>query len=98
METGCANYWAMLYMEKHGDLNEKDYLKCRSKPSCLLHKKIDNNLVAIRKSKLALKLNKRAYIEMCILDLSKVLMYEFPFDYIKNKYDNKSKLSQTLIV
>ena len=29
---------------------------------------------------------------MCILDLSKVLMYEFHFDYIKNKYDNKSKL------
>ena len=29
---------------------------------------------------------------MCILELSKVLMYEFHYDYIKNKYDNKSKL------
>ena len=29
---------------------------------------------------------------MCILDLSKILMYEFRYDYIKNKYDNKSKL------
>ena len=29
---------------------------------------------------------------MCILELSKVLMYEFLYDYIKNKYDNKSKL------
>ena len=29
---------------------------------------------------------------MCILDLSKVLMYEFHYDYIKNKYDNISKL------
>ena len=29
---------------------------------------------------------------MCILELSKVLMYEFRYDYIKNKYDNKSKL------
>ena len=52
----------------------------------------DNNLVAIRKSKLALKLNKPAYIGMCISELSKVLMYQFHYDYIKNKYDNKSKL------
>ena len=29
---------------------------------------------------------------MCILELSKALMYEFHYDYIKNKYDNKSKL------
>ena len=29
---------------------------------------------------------------MCILELSKVLMYEFHYDYIKNKHDNKSKL------
>ena len=41
----------------------------------MLHKIFDNNLVAIRKSKLALKLNKPVYIGMCILDLSKILMY-----------------------
>ena len=29
---------------------------------------------------------------MCILELSKVLMYELYYDSIKNKYDNKSKL------
>ena len=45
----------------------------------------DNNLVAIHKSKLALKLNKSAYIEVRILELSKVLMYKFYYDYIKNK-------------
>ena len=72
--------------------NEKDYLKITSKPSYISHKIFDNNLVAIRKSKVSLKLNKPAYIEMCILKLSKVLMYEFHYDYIKNKYDNKSKL------
>ena len=55
-------------------------------------KEFDNNLVEIRKSKLALKLNKPAYIGMCISELSKVLMYQFHYDYIKNKYDNKSKL------
>ena len=29
---------------------------------------------------------------MCILELSKVSMYNFHYDHIKNKYDNKSKL------
>ena len=29
---------------------------------------------------------------MCILELSKVLMYKFHYDYIKNKYGNNSKL------
>ena len=72
--------------------NEKDYLKCTSKPSFISHKIFDNNLLVICKSKLALKPNKPAYIGMCILDLSKVLMCEFHYDYIKNRYDNKSKL------
>ena len=55
-------------------------------------KLFDNNLVVILKSKFALKLSKLAYIGMCILELSKVLMYKFHYDYIRNKYDNKSKL------
>ena len=29
---------------------------------------------------------------MCILELNKVLMYEFHYDYIKNKYDSESNL------
>ena len=29
---------------------------------------------------------------MCILELIKVLMYEFHYDYIKNKYGNNSRL------
>ena len=37
----------------------------------MLHKIFDNHLVAIRKSKLALKLNKLSYIGMCILERSK---------------------------
>ena len=47
--------------------NKKDYLKCTSKPSYMSHKIFGNNLVTILKSKLALKLNKPAYIGMCIL-------------------------------
>ena len=44
------------------------------------HKIFDNNLVAIPKTKVLLKLNKPAYTGVCILELSKVLMYEFLYD------------------
>ena len=37
-------------------------------------------------------LNKPAYIGMWVLELSKVLIYKFHYNYIKNKCDNKSKL------
>ena len=40
--------------------NEKDYLKCTSKPIYMSHKIVDNNLFVILKSKVTLKLNKPA--------------------------------------
>ena len=58
----------------------------------MLDKRFDNNLFAIRKSKITLTLNRSVYIEMCILESSKVVIYEFHFDNVKNKYDNNSKL------
>ena len=57
----------------------------------MLHKIFDNNLVAIRKSKLALILNKPTCIGMCILELSKVLMYKFHYDYITKKIRKQMK-------
>ena len=68
--------------------NEKDYVKYTSKPSYMSHQIFDNNLVAIRKTKVALKLNKPAYIRKCILGF----MYKLHYDDIKNKYSCKSKL------
>ena len=70
--------------------NKKDYLKWTFKPSYMSHEIFYNDLVAIRKNKFTLTLNKPAYIGMCILELSKILMYEFRYDYIKNKYGNNS--------
>ena len=52
----------------------------------------DNNLVAIHKNKVTLTLNKPAYVGMCTLQLTKLLMYKFHYDYIKIKYGNKSRL------
>ena len=65
--------------------NKKDYLKWTSKPSYMSYKIFDNELVTIRKSKITAILKKPVYVGMCILDLSRVLMYEFHYDYIKNK-------------
>ena len=59
------------------------------------HEIFDNNLGALCEMKVTLTLNKPAYVGMCILDLSKVLKYEFHYDYIKNKYGNKLRLLLT---
>ena len=69
--------------------NKKDYLKCTTKPSYILHKIFDNNIVAIQKSEVALRLNKRPYIGIVY---QFQCMDEFHYDCIKNKYDSKSKL------
>ena len=37
-------------------------------------------------------MNKPAYLGLSILELSEILMYEFWYDYIKPKYDEKAKL------
>ena len=68
--------------------NEKDYLKWTSNSGYMSQKIFDNGFVAIHKSNVTLTLNKPAYVSMCILDLIKVLMYKFHYDYIKNKYGN----------
>ena len=58
----------------------------------MAHEVFDNDLVTIRKSKVTLILNRPAFAVMFILDLSRVLMYEFLYNYIKNKYGNNSRL------
>ena len=52
----------------------------------------NENLVAVHKIKETLTLNRPAYVGMCILDLSKTLMYDFHYNYIKSKYGDKAKL------
>ena len=40
-------------------------------------------------------MNKPLYLGMSILDISKTLMYKFWYDYIKPKYEDRSKLCYT---
>ena len=72
--------------------NEKKLLKMTSKPTYVSSKIFNENLVAVHKIKETLTLNRPAYLGMCILDLSKTLMYDFHYNYIKNKYGDKAKL------
>ena len=49
-------------------------------------------LIAVHMKKTNLIFNKPVYLGMCILDLSKTIMYEFHYKYIKPKYGDKAKL------
>ena len=71
---------------------EKKLLKLTSKLTFVSCKIFNENLVAIHKIKESLTLDRPAYVGMCILDLSKTLMYDFHYNYIKQKYSNKAKL------
>ena len=48
--------------------------------------------MAVHKVKDTLTLNRPAYVGMCILDLSKMLMYDFHYNYIKKMYNNRARL------
>ena len=65
--------------------------KRQFKPGIKIKKVFDNNLVATGKSKVTLTLNNPTYVAMCILELSKVLMYEFHCDYIRDTHSSMRK-------
>ena len=50
------------------------------------------NLCAIHMGKTQIYFNKPVYLGMCILDISKTTMYEFHYNYIKPKYNDKARL------
>ena len=72
--------------------NEKKLDKLTSKPTFVSSKIFNKNLMAVHKIKETLNLNRPAYVGMCILDLSKTLMYDFHHNYIKKKYNDRAKL------
>ena len=50
------------------------------------------HLLAIQMKKTEIFMNKPVYLGLSILELSKIVMYEFWYDYVKPKYGEKAKL------
>ena len=48
--------------------------------------------MAIKMKKTRVKMTKPLHLGMSILDISKILMYEFWYDYIKSKYGDRAKI------
>ena len=51
--------------------------------------------MAIEMKKTRVKMTKPLYLGMSILDISKILMYKFWYDYIRPKYGDNTKLCNT---
>lgn len=66
-----------------------------SKPnfkSCTI---FDENFVIVEQSRTKITFNKPIYVGMCILDISKVCLYEFHYDFMKKTMGNNAKLLYT---
>ena len=71
---------------------DKKRNKLVSEPNFHTMKLIDNNLEIIEMRKVKVKMNKPIYLWLSILDISKITMYEFWYDYVKIKYEDRARL------
>ena len=55
-------------------------------------KQFSEDIMATEMKKTKIHMNKPAYVGQAVLDISKTLMYEFWYDYIIPKYDDKVRL------
>ena len=77
-------------VRKHRDIKlvKMDYKRNKlvSEPNYHTMKLIDRNLAIIEMKKVKVKMNKPIYLGLSILEISKITMYEFWYDYIRSKY------------
>ena len=70
--------------------NEDIYTKHASRANFISGKMFNENLFAINRIKEELVLNRPIYVGMAILDLSKLFIYDFHYNYMLKKYDRKT--------
>ena len=83
-------------VRKHRDIKlvttDKKRNKLVSEPNYHTMNYISEDLSIIEMKRMKVKMNKPIYLGLSILDISKILMYEFWYDYMKPKYNDKVKL------
>ena len=75
--------------------NEKDFLKYTSRPAHITHKIFYQNYAAIHGIKPVLTLNKPIYVEFRVLELSKWLLHDFHYDFMKKNFDAELLFTDT---
>ena len=75
--------------------NKKDFLKYTSRPTYVNQKLFNKNFAAIHEIKTVLILNKPIYVGFTVLDLSKLLMYDFHYNFIKKNFSAKLLFTDT---
>ena len=75
--------------------NEKDILNYTSKPTHINHKIFDKNYAAIHEIKVVLTLNKPIFGGFPVLKLSKWLMYDFHYNFIRKHFDAELLFTDT---
>ena len=71
---------------------EEKRIKLVSEANYHTTKHFSEKLLAIEMKNTKVKMNEPVYLGMSILYISKTLMYEFWYNYVKLKYNNKAKL------
>ena len=72
--------------------NRKKALKLSSRPNFDRCTIFDKHLIAVHMKNTEVYFNKPVYVGQAILDLSKTLMFDFHYNYIKKKYKHKAEL------
>ena len=78
--------------------NEKDFLKYTSRPTHITHKILVKNYATIYAIKAVLTRNKPIYVGFTVLALSKWLMYDFHYNFIKKHFDDELLFTDTDIL
>ena len=83
-------------IRKHRDIKlvttDKKRSKLVSEPNYHTINLISDDLSIIEMKKIQVKMNKPLYLGLSILEISKILMYEFWYGYMKPKYNDNVKL------